>query len=134
MASPNRKSPGYEPGPRGSALAIAENCDPRCKSGRASNQVLIASIRKGHAAELRVSLSTWRGKHKIELQECAATIPGMLWPTSAKVTVDLDHLPELIASLQAAGAEAIAKGMIARSEMTDARAITKAKGGQWCTD
>lgn len=63
-----------------------------------------------------MSLSTWRGKHKIELQECAATIPGMFWPTSAKVTVDLDNLPELIASLEAAGAEAIAKGTIGRSK------------------
>jgi hypothetical protein len=116
MAFPNRKGPGYELGPRGSSLAIAEKCDLRCKSGRASNQALIASIRKGHAAELRVSLSTWRGKHKIELQECAATIPGMFWPTSAKVTLDLDYLPKLIASLQAAEGEAIAKGMIVGSK------------------
>jgi hypothetical protein len=116
MAPPNRKAQAVDLGLEVSALATNAECDPRSKRRRTSDQALIAIISKGHAAELRVSLTTWRGQHKIELQECAATIPGMFWPTRAKVTVDLERLPELIASLQAAGTEAIAKGMIGRSK------------------
>ena len=75
-------------------------------------QAVIASISKGHCSELRISLGTWRGNHKIEIREATATIPNVYMPTPNGVTLDVDRLHELITALQRAEAEAITRGML----------------------
>jgi len=92
------------------------------KGDRAGNQVdrdntrehrraQVAVISKTASAQLRVSLTTWRGQHKLEIREATAAIPGIFFPTPNGVTLELDKIPDLIAALQAAEVEASARGL-----------------------
>ena len=66
--------------------------------------IAIANIELGHASQLRISIESWRGSHKVELRQATATIPGIFFPTSAGVMLDIEQLPALIAGVQAAEA------------------------------
>jgi hypothetical protein len=74
----------------------------------------VAVIAKSVSAQLRVSLTSWRGQHKLEIREATAAIPGCFFPTPNGVTLDLGKIPELIAALQAAEAEARARGLLSK--------------------
>ena len=74
--------------------------------------VTVGTIDKGHAAQLRVSLTSWRDKHRVDLRECTATVPGIYFPTSNGVTLDIAKLPELIEVLLSAEVEARTRGLI----------------------
>jgi hypothetical protein len=67
---------------------------------------IIATIDKSRSSQLRVSITQWRGQRKIELRELTAVIPGTFFPTSAGVTAPIECLPDLVAAMQAAEAEA----------------------------
>jgi hypothetical protein len=74
--------------------------------------VQVDVIEKGHCARLRISLTNWRGVHKVEIRELVAAIPGAFLPCGVPITLGIDRLPALIAALQAAEAEARARGLI----------------------
>lgn len=76
--------------------------------------VLIGTIPKGSRDELRVSLSEYRGAQFVDLRvysEFAASTDARS-PTKAGATVTFDRLPALIETLQAAEAEARARGLL----------------------
>ncbi|MGO8842041.1 MAG: hypothetical protein ACLQF1_13210 [Methyloceanibacter sp.] len=79
-----------------------------------STKHVVASITKGPVTELRVLLTTWHGSHKVELRDYTATIPHIFFPTSAGVTLDVEKLPELIATLRKAEAKAVSAGMLSK--------------------
>ena len=83
-------------------------------SGRSKRQqsVNIATIDKTHACQLRVSLSTWRRRTKIELADFTAVISGIFFQSGSGITLDIERLPELIVALQTAEAEARACGLL----------------------
>ena len=64
--------------------------------------IAIANIEIGHASQLRISIESWRGSHKVELRQATAAIPGIFFPTSAGVMLDIEHLPALIEALRKA--------------------------------
>jgi len=79
-------------------------------AARSKKQPPIASIAKGYGAELRVSLTEWRGETKLHLQDATATIPGVFFPAGAGITLAIAKLPELIEALKAAEIEAVKRG------------------------
>jgi hypothetical protein len=79
---------------------------------REHRRTQVAVISKTASAQLRVSLTTWQGQHKLEIREATAAIPGIFFPTPNGITLDLDKIPDLIAGLQAAEAEARARGLL----------------------
>jgi hypothetical protein len=69
---------------------------------RAANQELIAAIDTGHASHVRVQLYRWRDQTKIELKPYSATVPKCFMPCGPGVSLNVEHLPELIAALEKA--------------------------------
>jgi hypothetical protein len=65
---------------------------------------VVTTVEKSATTELRVSLTTWRGAHKVELHECTAIISGVFLPTGSFVSIDLSRLAALISALQLARA------------------------------
>jgi hypothetical protein len=80
---------------------------------RSLTSTQVAVIAKSAYAELRVSLKTWRGSHKIEIREATAAIPSVFFPTATGISIDVCKIGELIAALEAAQAEARARGLLA---------------------
>ena len=66
--------------------------------------IAITNIEIGHVSQLRISIESWRGSHKVELRQATAAIPGIFSPTAAGI--DIEQLPALIAALRTAEAEA----------------------------
>jgi Transcriptional Coactivator p15 (PC4) len=85
---------------------------PTDRRGQASSLTTIATIAKGHAAQLRVSLTSWRAKRQVEVRECTSVIPGTYFPTANGITLDVELLSELVAALQAAEREARKRGLL----------------------
>ena len=74
--------------------------------------IAIANIEIGHASQLRISIESWRGSHKVELRQASAAIPGFFFPTAAGVMLDIEQLPALIEALQAAEVAARRRGWL----------------------
>ncbi len=75
---------------------------------------LIGTIQKNRAAEVRVKLGAYKGHDLIDVRVWAAPYNGNgkgNVPTREGVSLSLAKLPELIRVLQAAWAEAIARGL-----------------------
>jgi hypothetical protein len=73
--------------------------------------IQVASIDKGRGARLRISLSSWRGLHRVELRECTELVPGTYYPTAIGIMVPVDLVDDLVSALMAAKAKAIALGL-----------------------
>ena len=108
----NAVKPGWGDGvPRDDRKsACAKSLQRNARSAQAL--VTVAEITKSYSSRVRVSLSTWKGEHKVELRDLTATIPGCFFPTRDGVTLDVARLHELIAALQRSEAEAISRGML----------------------
>ena len=74
--------------------------------------IAIANIEIGHASLLWISMESWRGSHKAEHRQATATLPGLFFPTSAGVMLDIERLPALIEGLQAAEAAVRRRGWL----------------------
>jgi hypothetical protein len=85
---------------------------PISKKLQADVPEIIAAVAKSHSAQLRISLTSWRGQHKCEIRECTASVPGNYWPTAAGVSLAADKLDELIAALSKARARAVSLGLL----------------------
>jgi len=77
-----------------------------------SAKSIVATITRGPATEPRISLTSWRGSHRVELRDHTATIPGVFMPCGPGITLPVERLHELIAALQRAEAEAISRGLL----------------------
>ena len=92
--------------------------DNRASASVASSPTVVATISKSRSSQLRVLLSEWRkkrrwrGKRRAEICEATAAIPGIFFPTSAGVILDIEQLPALIEGLQAAEAAARRRGWL----------------------
>jgi hypothetical protein len=73
---------------------------------------ITGEIQKSYSSRLRISLSSWRGKHNIELRECSSVIGDIYFPTSSGVTLEISKLPELIEVLKVALTEAKKRGLL----------------------
>ena len=102
-----------------SAATLIGSRDNKPKTEKQARTV-VATIDTGRSAQLRVSLTTWRGSHKVELRDYTATIPNVFFPTSAGVTLDVEKLPELIATLRKAEAKAVSAGMLSKGRAAGA--------------
>jgi hypothetical protein len=74
--------------------------------------VTIAIIEKSFHAQVRVTLNSWRGQHKVHVREYT---PGALadqwWPGKG-ACLDVEKLPELLEALQKAAVEAPKLGLL----------------------
>ena len=86
--------------------------DNRASASVASSPTVVATISKSRSSQLRVLLSQWRDKRRAEIREATATIPGLFFPTSAGVMLDIEQLPALISALQSAEAAARGRGWL----------------------
>ena len=86
--------------------------DNRSSASVASSPTVVATIDKSRSSQLRIAISEWRGKRRAEIREATATIPGLFFPTSAGVMLDIEQLPALIEGLQAAEAAARRRGWL----------------------
>jgi hypothetical protein len=77
-----------------------------------SAPLLVASIDKTASTQLRISLSTWRGQHKVELSDLSAVIAGTYFQTGNGIAIPIEKLAELIAALRKAEAQAVSLGLI----------------------
>ena len=66
---------------------------------RGADQRLIAMIDKTHSCQLRVSLSSWRDKHKIELADFTSVIPGIYFQAGPGISLDVEKLSELLKAI-----------------------------------
>jgi hypothetical protein len=104
MSPSNKRRPAAAAtasGPRKRDLLAGEIISPSIRRCRSAAQVLVKSISKGHATELRVLLTEWRNQRKVELRDYTAIIPGCYFPAGAGVTLPLDKLDELVDALKA---------------------------------
>jgi hypothetical protein len=78
-----------------------------------SDGTLIATVRKNQNEEVRVSLSTFKGCDLCDVRVYASFDDGDAErrPTKKGIAVKVDRLPELIAALQSAEAEARRRGL-----------------------
>jgi hypothetical protein len=108
---PNRKARVATPGPDNT---IQQSNNASLQRNRPSAQALsiVAEIAKSHCSLLRISIGDWRGRRHLELRECTATIPGIFWPTSSGLTIDIELLPQLVAAIVAAERECIERGLL----------------------
>jgi hypothetical protein len=53
----------------------------------------VAVVAKSASAQLRVSLTNWRGSHKVE--SATAAIPGVFLPVANAITIDVNPLAKL---------------------------------------
>ena len=67
---------------------IFDNCAP---VSVASSPTVVATIDKSRSSQLRIRISQWRGKRRGEIREATATIPGIFFPTSAGVMLDIER-------------------------------------------
>jgi hypothetical protein len=80
-----------------------------------ADTLTVAAIAKGTRCQLRVMLTAWRGAHKVELAEFTpGPIPDTFWRSKFGVAIEVERLPELIAALQAAKAEARKRGLLSK--------------------
>jgi len=81
-------------------------------SGPRDHELVVASFQKNSSEHINIVLSRWRDRRWLYVRTVA---PGLV-PNSvilvSQVSVDVERLPELIAALQAAEAEAIRLGLI----------------------
>jgi len=75
-------------------------------------ELVVASFQKNFSERVHIILSRWKDRRWLHVRTVA---PGLV-PNSvilvSQVCVDVERLPELIAALQAAEAEAIRLGLI----------------------
>ncbi len=87
---------------------------------------LIETIRKNAREEIRISLTEFKGHDLVDCRVYADPYTGGDWLATRKgVCVSVKKLPDLIAALQQAEAEARAAGLLKRSE-ADLAAPTEA--------
>jgi hypothetical protein len=70
----------------------------------------VATIDAGRAQQVRVQLSTWRGRTKLELKPYSATIPQCFMPCGAGVSIDVTKADELIEAIRTAKAHHTKQG------------------------
>ena len=92
-------------------------------NGSSTTPTIVATIAKSQAAELRISLTNWRGANRVELREATATIPGCYFPTSNGITLDVERLPALVFALHAALAQAIDLGLLDDAARAEAKRL-----------
>jgi hypothetical protein len=82
----------------------------------ATTNIIVAQLLKGDRAEVRVTLSEFKGRHTIDLRifETFAGTTDARAPTKAGVTMAVERLPELRAALEEAERQAEALGLIAK--------------------
>jgi hypothetical protein len=73
--------------------------------------IQVALVDKGKGAGLRISLSSWRGMHRVELREVTELVAGTSFPTKNGVLVPVEIIDDLIDALVATKAKAIALGL-----------------------
>jgi hypothetical protein len=77
-----------------------------------SPDIIVTIIEKAANAQVRVSLSSWRGKTKVHIREYnPGPVAGQWWPGKG-ACLDVERLPELVKALQAAELEARRLGLI----------------------
>ncbi|GEM_PF-1273214 len=80
-----------------------------------SPDITVAIIDRSASVQVRVTLLTWRGEHKISVREYTpGPISGTWWASDKGVTLDVDKLPELIAAMRNAEAKAVSAGMLSK--------------------
>jgi hypothetical protein len=85
-----------------------------------SPDVTIAIVEKGANAQVRVTLSKWRGRTKVHVREYnPGAIAGQWWPGKG-ACLPVEKLPELVKALQDAEADARHRGLLsdAKNEVT----------------
>jgi hypothetical protein len=117
MRPPNEKAAGHggakASGDRGSLSSENKNIQPPLKpqACEKSADITIASIEVSWRAQVRVTLSEWRGRRKVHVREYhPGPVAGTWWPSKQGVALDLERLPELVEGLQFAQSEAAARG------------------------
>ena len=68
-------------------------------------------IDKTHSCQLRVSLSSWRDKHKIELADFTSVIPGIYF-RGPGISLDVEKLSELLKAILIAERAVIEGGLL----------------------
>ena len=79
---------------------------------RGADQRLIAMIDKTHSCQLRVSLSSWRDEHKIELADFTSVIPGIYFQAGPGISLDVEKLSELLKAILIAERAVIEGGLL----------------------
>jgi len=81
-----------------------------------SPDITIAILDKSANAQVRVTLSQWRGQTKIHVREYnPGAVAGQWWPGKG-VCLDVERLPELRAALEEAEREAHRRGLLSMQE------------------
>ena len=73
---------------------------------------VVATIDTSRSSQLRIAISQWRAKRRVEVREATAVIPGIFFPTRAGVMLDIEQLPALIEALRKAVGEARKRGWL----------------------
>ena len=82
-----------------------------------SDLVHIGTVPKNRTEEVRVGLSDFRGRNLVDVRVYAAIgATGRSEPTKKGISVAVERLPELIAALTEAKAEAERRGLLGRAE------------------
>jgi len=114
MSPPNATKPA--PALAGNGLRKSDRSggliDKIDNAGRSKRQPPIASIATGYASQVRISISTWRDRTKLEIKPYSATIPQVYMPSGVGVTLPILKLPELIEALKAVEIEATKRGWL----------------------
>ena len=100
-------------GDRGSGSGSSgSELNPPDNAGRSKKQPPIATIATGYASQVRISISTWRDRTKLEIKPYSATIPQVYMPSGVGIALPIAKLRELIEALKAAEIEAIGRGLL----------------------
>lgn len=74
---------------------------------------IVAIIDKDQSAQVRIELTEWRGRSRVELREFSpGPISGTWWPSGKAVSLDIAKLPELLDGIRNAEAEARRRGLL----------------------
>jgi hypothetical protein len=106
----NRR-PRREPGGSG-CRGLKKDWHSSDTASRPVSQAFCATVAKSLSSEIRVTLKCWRGAYSVDLREATASIPGVFFPTSNGVTLDIAKLAGLIAALEQAQAQAQRLGLL----------------------
>jgi hypothetical protein len=107
---PNKQAAGTwgAGGSQANALSRATSENENIRLGRG---IQVGLLDKPNGARLRISLSSWRGMHRVEIRETTEICPGTAFPTKSGVVVPIGLVDELIEALTAAKAKAVALGL-----------------------
>jgi hypothetical protein len=112
-APPDNRNAGLAPGVETDRQSSGQHSDSRSGPALQGPDIVIAIIEKDARTQVRVVLSSWRGKTKIHVRQFdPGPIAGQWWPSGKGAALDVERLPELVEALKEAESEARRIGLL----------------------